>query len=69
MINVQSRLPKTLWRVLAVGGQRHYWEGGSRQYTSEQWAHDQANVYRRKGAIEVHIFRADLNWVEVTDEG
>lgn len=66
MPSVENRLPKEIWRVVAVGGNRRYWEAGSRNYSTEAMARGQADfIYRRRGATEIHIFRADLNWVEV----
>ena len=62
-----ERLPKRLWRVVATGGQRHYWEAASKQYSREEYARDKAAEYLRRGATEVKIYYTDPVWVEVTD--
>ncbi|MEV0267741.1 hypothetical protein AB0H43_03115 [Hamadaea sp. NPDC050747] len=62
-----NRLPRILWRVAATGGQRHYWEPASRTYTREDYARDKAESYRRQGATEVRVYRAEVTWEDVTD--
>jgi hypothetical protein len=61
---VSNRLPKTLWRIVAVGGTRSYWEPASKTYAQRGWAERKAADYRRQGAAEVRIYRADLDWHE-----
>lgn len=61
------RLPKVLWRVVATGGKRHYWEPASKLYAREDWARDKADTYRNQGA-EVRVYRAEPVWEDVTDQ-
>ena len=63
-----TRTPKSLWRVVATGGRREYWEPGSRTYASRGWADARATNYRERGATDVRIYRADLEWRDVTEE-
>jgi hypothetical protein len=60
-----SRLPKAIWRVVAFGGKRRYWEPASKTYKSEAWARSAAAEYLKQGATEVRIFKAELGWVEI----
>lgn len=63
-----KRLPATLWRVLATGGKRQYWEGASKTYTTGEWARDKARTYFQQGASDARVYRGDLTWVDVTTE-
>lgn len=65
---MSTRLPTTLWRVVATGGTRAYWEPASKTYAAYGWAARKAADYRRQGAATVEIFRADLDWQPVPAE-
>jgi hypothetical protein len=60
-----KQLPKTLWRVVATGGSRAYWEPASRTYAQLGWAERWAVECRARGATVVKIFRADVEWHEI----
>lgn len=63
-----NRLPRVLWRVVATGGTRHYWEPASRTYTREDYARDKAAHYLARGATAARVYRAEPVWEDVTDE-
>ena len=62
------RLPRTLWRVVATGGARHYWEPASMTYAREDWARAKAQQYLDRGALEVRIYRSEQTWEDVTSQ-
>lgn len=64
---MSNRLPRVLWRVVATGGRRAYWEPASKTYAREYDARSRAGTYRRQGATEVRVYRAEIDWKDVTD--
>lgn len=62
-----NRLRETIWRVLATGGQRHYWEPASKTYATLGWAQAKAAEYRSRGATKVEIHQGTITWEKVED--
>ena len=59
-----NRLPKELWRVLAIGRKNVgvYAPPGGKTYSSEQAAIEGARRYMEQGAQSVEIWYAEPKW-------
>jgi hypothetical protein len=59
-----TRLPLKLYRVVATGGNRHYWENASQTFTALKHAEAKIEQFRARGA-EMKMYEGDVVWREV----